>query len=371
MNSKLKIMQKLLMQRLLRLGSDDRGAIFWFGAIILFISLSIFSMTYDTSKFIEKKMVAQNAADAAALEMVVWQARALNVVQEINTDIYEIDTIVATSINAMSVALALLDLTIAGTVVSFNWGTTASLVNFRNGAFSTICKVVLTTFKALRYVTVNALKGIRYALVYGTNAVAYLGAIEAAKINGASPIYGKFVADKLKFANGLPSKLAAIGIPLSKTNPLLLPVKKKNDKSGSLNTNKGWTKTAAGHLKLFLPKVRSCFKGKWFPWNDEFFESERKTPYPAWLWVAQAEPEGWLMSDMFLWRKSKISRPPTTFAYAIGQPRGGNIVCYASNSGSRKLGNGAGIEGSLIPVSELKNWNKKFTAFLENLMFMH
>ena len=104
-------------KRFRRLGSDERGVVFVYGAVIIFIALTIFGMTFDSMRYIEKKIISQNAADAAALEMAAWQARGLNVVQEINSDIYQIDTVIWETMNIMyTVAEIVVDAEIAASI---------------------------------------------------------------------------------------------------------------------------------------------------------------------------------------------------------------------------------------------------------------
>lgn len=401
-------MKSIYLRRLFRLGEDDRGAVFWFGLVILFMALAVFSMTYDTSRFIEKKMIAQNAADAAALEMAVWQSRGLNMIQEINNDIYEIDAIIQTSVITLSGVLAALNTAIGASIVVP--AAHQALKQFKKWGFIPICKALLTLLKTMRTVTVRGLKFVRKFYVYGANTMGYLGALEAAASNGASVFLGKDgtqvpkelqnslnnAAPNLRMPSGI--RFAAVGVPLAMKNPFALPVKEVREKKRSAlrpNSSVGY-RICLWHLRIFsfdkgVRKILNAKvqegkkKVKWVSWTDEYYEGpyekNQKTGktgaknrsglyYPAWIWVTHAKVNAPLMSDTFLWRDSGMAKPEP-YAYAVAQPRGGNIVRYVNEKGSRKLGYGAGVEASLIPVSEVKNWNPKFTAFLENLMFMH
>ena len=217
-------------KRFRRLGSDERGVVFVYGAVIIFIALTIFGMTFDSMRYIEKKIISQNAADAAALEMAAWQARGLNVVQEINSDIYQIDTVIWETMNIMyTVAEIVVDAEIAAGL-SLNIPLLVKIDRARNN-IDKVCGPVLTTFKMVRKITVNMLTGLREVYVYGSNAAGFLGAIEAATANGASPVLTSSLISKLPAGFSKPAgKLTAIGVPLKLSNPFKLPVEKKQDK---------------------------------------------------------------------------------------------------------------------------------------------
>lgn len=384
--------RRLLCKRVQRLGCDERGGVLWFGLIILFLALAIFSMSYDTSNYIAQKMKAQNAADAAAIEMATWQARGLNVIQEINCDIYEIDAIMKLSIETMAVVAASLDAGMIAAILSFQFEIYKPLSEIKSDC-ATINKFLLIAFWTLRNITINSLKFIRKVYVYGTNVAGYLSAMQVAGYNGAVILESSQVKSMISqlntdssgilstIINKLNSKkqFGAIGIPLSTTNPFILPVDKKNDDgTGIINTSalysKNWElRLAKTYLSISMSSTKSWLN-KILHWDDEYYQTKDgfdKGYYPAWVWIARTE-RPWLMSDSLLWRKSgQETTRPIPMAYAIAQVRGGNVVRYANKTKSRNIGYGAGAEAALVPISEAKNLNSKFVAFLENLMFMH
>lgn len=367
-------------KRFRRLGSDERGVVFVYGAVIIFIALTIFGMTFDSMRYIEKKIISQNAADAAALEMAAWQARGLNVVQEINSDIYQIDTVIWETMNIMyTVAEIVVDAEIAAGL-SLNIPLLVKIDRARNN-IDKVCGPVLTTFKMVRKITVNMLTGLREVYVYGSNAAGFLGAIEAATANGASPVLTSTLVSKLPAGFSKPAgKLTAIGVPLKLSNPFKLPVEKKQDKGAviggsSLNSkdNVFWAYKVF-RIKWLGSKSRNALKGDWAKWKDSYYQSdsissEAPYPYPAWVWVACAEVKPALLMETFFWGV-KVGKTPVPYSYAIGQPIGGNVMRF-TNQANRKPGLGAGIEPALVPVSELKNWNSTLTSLLEEFLFMH
>ncbi|HCG25688.1 MAG TPA: hypothetical protein DE060_14410 [Lentisphaeria bacterium] len=367
-------------KRFRRLGSDERGVVFVYGAVIIFIALTIFGMTFDSMRYIEKKIISQNAADAAALEMAAWQARGLNVVQEINSDIYQIDTVIWETMNIMyTVAEIVVDAEIAAGL-SLNIPLLVKIDRARNN-IDKVCGPVLTTFKMVRKITVNMLTGLREVYVYGSNAAGFLGAIEAATANGASPVLTSSLISKLPAGFSKPAgKLTAIGVPLKLSNPFKLPVEKKQDKGAviggsSLNSkdNVFWAYKVF-RIKWLGSKSRNALKGDWAKWKDSYYQSDSIStkapyPYPAWVWVACAEVKPALLMETFFWGV-KVGKTPVPYSYAIGQPIGGNVMRF-TNQANRKPGLGAGIEPALVPVSELKNWNSTLTSLLEEFLFMH
>ncbi len=366
--------------RLRRLGRDDCGAVFIYGAIVIFICLGFFGMTYDTMRYIESKMISQNAADAAAMEMAAWQARGLNAIQELNTDIYQVDAVIYETMNVIYIAGEIIEDAELAAIASFDIPLIIKLEKARK-RLDKVCGPILQVFKALRKVTINIFKGMRLAYLYGTNAAGYIGAVEAAKENGAVPIANKLPIGGLPamFQNVI-GKLYAVGVPLKLSNPFKLPLEKKNDEGklfggSALNTkDKPLWDYRLLRIKLIGSRCEKALKGNWAKWDDEFYQSDEisngnKYPYPAWLWLASSEVSTNLVMSGFFWGNSP-EKLPNAYSYAIGLPIGGNVVRVALKD-NRKPGNGAGIEPALVPVSELKNWNSKLTSILEKMMFMH
>jgi len=81
-----------MMGRFLRLCGrrvgEDRGSVGILMALVLFFVLGMVTMTYNTARLSTEKMRLQNAADAAALEHAAWQARGMNLIQNLNNEGY-------------------------------------------------------------------------------------------------------------------------------------------------------------------------------------------------------------------------------------------------------------------------------------------
>lgn len=81
-------MEMMLRKAWRRLKSEN-GSVGVIVAIVLFLSLGLITMTWNTAQVSKAKMRLQNAADSAALAHAIWQARGMNTVQNINDEMYE------------------------------------------------------------------------------------------------------------------------------------------------------------------------------------------------------------------------------------------------------------------------------------------
>ena len=69
--------------------ASERGSVGVVVALVIFVVMGMLTMTWNTAQLSKAKMRLQNAADSAALAHAVWQARGMNVVQNINDEMYE------------------------------------------------------------------------------------------------------------------------------------------------------------------------------------------------------------------------------------------------------------------------------------------
>ena len=165
-------------RRFLHIMRDDRGAIIHYTAIAAFLIMTFFTMSFDLAKISAYKMQMQNAADSAALEMAVWQARGLNAVQHMNDEVYDIDTAVLAvyiaSATASSASYALLLIPFAGLALFWTAQIAAALLAYAGLAAHTL--------------SMPFLDGMRDLYVFGSNAAGYVSANELAQKNGAQPI---------------------------------------------------------------------------------------------------------------------------------------------------------------------------------------
>ena len=69
--------------------ASENGSVGVLVAFVIFVVMGMLTMTWNTAQLSKAKMRLQNAADSAALAHAVWQARGMNVVQNINDEMYE------------------------------------------------------------------------------------------------------------------------------------------------------------------------------------------------------------------------------------------------------------------------------------------
>ena len=69
--------------------ASERGSVGVVMALVIFVVMGMLTMTWNIAQLSKAKMRLQNAADSAALAHAVWQARGMNVVQNINDEMYE------------------------------------------------------------------------------------------------------------------------------------------------------------------------------------------------------------------------------------------------------------------------------------------
>ena len=78
-----------LMRTMGRRLASERGSVGVVVALVIFLVMGMLTMTWNTAQLSKTKMRLQNAADSAALAHAIWQARGMNVVQNINDEMYE------------------------------------------------------------------------------------------------------------------------------------------------------------------------------------------------------------------------------------------------------------------------------------------
>jgi hypothetical protein len=91
------------------LRSDQRGSLTLLAGMIVFLATIFTMIAFDTNKAIYDRIVAQNAVDAAADSAALWQARACNLLQELNNIHYTADEVAAYAEVASGIACVLAD----------------------------------------------------------------------------------------------------------------------------------------------------------------------------------------------------------------------------------------------------------------------
>lgn len=181
------------MRRFLTFGArrlnDDRGSVGILVALAMFFVMGMLAMTYNTARLSTEKMRLQNAADAAALEHAAWQARGMNIIQNLNNE----------GFTALCFADELLTIACGINVVRF------ALETAERATPPPVCyffKVLEVTsyyvIKAMLWVSswiANGLVGtvityLQTICLYTTPLVGYISAQLFAEANGAEPLGG-------------------------------------------------------------------------------------------------------------------------------------------------------------------------------------
>lgn len=79
------------MARARAIRSDDRGQVLLLSGVMVFVVLMITIMTFDMSKAVYNRIIAQNSVDAAADAAALWQARGCNLLQHLNNIHYKVN----------------------------------------------------------------------------------------------------------------------------------------------------------------------------------------------------------------------------------------------------------------------------------------
>ncbi|NMA19681.1 MAG: hypothetical protein GX927_03790 [Lentisphaerae bacterium] len=162
-------------QKLLRRLSNDRGVAMLYTAVVCMFILAVFSLIHDVGRISEDKMQMQNAADAAALEFATWQARGMNTVQNLNQEIYNLDSFVITMYYAGAA------LTWVGQAAKGVLGAGVIVDAFAAGLFYGGAYIH-------HFIGIGMLQTLRHFYAFGTNILAYIAANELAAKNGAASI---------------------------------------------------------------------------------------------------------------------------------------------------------------------------------------
>lgn len=178
--------------RLLKIGGgrigDDRGSVGVLVALVMFFVLGMLSMTYNTARLSTEKIRLQNAADAAALEHAAWQARGMNMIQNLNNEGFT-GLCFADELICISCAFNVLReaFEIAGNVtpVPFNMVFKVLEVTLYG-----VIKAALFVAKWISRGLVGGVVSVLQTICQFTPIIGYMTAQELAQANGATPAGG-------------------------------------------------------------------------------------------------------------------------------------------------------------------------------------
>ncbi len=229
--------RRMMMERL----ASEQGSVGVVVALVIFLVLGMLTMTWNTAQLSKAKMRLQNAADSAALAHAVWQARGMNVVQNINDEMYE----------ALSLAVKLRNVAkvVEPIAIGFDAASAAPFVGFifKGLAIAMHTIGVLTGgtggWLAARICNMF-LKYIERIYVWGAAPIGYWNAQLLAAQNEADPLARLSSSTSTAESDGWIFGIYSIGISWPIKDAFVLPlaesgkdeVKKSPWKQGAINT---------------------------------------------------------------------------------------------------------------------------------------
>lgn len=183
------------MLKLLRIGGsrvrDDRGSVGVLVALAMFFVMGMLAMTFNTARMSTEKMRLQNAVDAAALEHAAWQARGMNMIQNLNNEAFtgllfaDELIIIATAINVVRAVFE---------------GVANAHIVFISAFMRVLEMIAYGVIKAMLFIATWIAKGlvggvitVLQTICMFTPLIGYFTAQELAQKNGARPAGGNFL----------------------------------------------------------------------------------------------------------------------------------------------------------------------------------
>ncbi|HRU01392.1 MAG TPA: hypothetical protein P5239_06790, partial [Victivallales bacterium] len=311
-----------------------------------------------------KKIIAQNAADAAALEIAVWQCRGLNLVQNINMEIYETDEVLAV-IYGIAAGMTLVGEAFEASVIL------AEIGEAIEKAAAEIAKVAHYVHEVI---VEYFLSNMREFYAKGSMFMGLISANEAAMHNGAHAFFpwhmddssGDNFLDKIKKA--LARIVNTLGnvyyVPISfcwdisvKQESAYLPI--------PINIKDPWGPGSDKYIALMIILRTNQYllrdSDKLF-WKDppyrsrEVKESEKEKIALPPVICATYLPSSDIsfISKYFLGGDKSDYKTPPVIAYAVAQAIGGNVTMKSSGDHPfRPTHYGVGADAFLVPMEKM------------------
>lgn len=374
---RLKRVLKTMAERL----ADDRGSVAILVALVIFVCCGMLTMTWNTALLSREKMRLQNAADSAALEHALWQARGMNALQNVNDEAYASAQTAAIFLDsAAKLALE------AKAAEFIPYGIGAGLAVYLYAGEVALGSVSAIIAKGTLAITLPV-AGTFYK--YSSCALGILGAQQFAAENGASPLIpisfdvGSAGGTGGKILNALfgDAKIGFYAFPLSlfSADPFVLPAV-KDKQAGAPFHRKNEAQLAiiqASPPGGFLRAIGTGDDFDFDPWvsptNTVNGKNVPHLPIPA-TWVAMRMPKATPIAKMDFWsrrdetQRGALEKMPT-MAIAAAQCVTGNLVLHNKKLDKKELANrsnwlalkpeerrpagfGTGATAKLVPVSQ-------------------
>ncbi len=368
--------------------NSERGVAFYYTVIIAFFILSILSVIYDVSRFSNRKIIAQNAADAAALEISVWQCRGMNLVQNINTEIYETDETLAV-IYGIAAGMTIIGKAFEASVILAEIGVAIE------EAAAGIARVAYYVHKVI---VKDFLYNMRTFYARGSMLMGFVGANEAAMRNGAHAFFpwnmddsggDGFISQVKKFVAGIVNKLGNVYyFPI--TLGWTLPIEEQNeDVPLPINIKDPGGAGGAAYIALmvalrtneFLLDLEADLCWKDSPYRSKEADKEKLALPPILCATYMSGSDINFISKYFLGGPDSDYKKTPVIAYAVAQAQGGNVTMRSSDDHPyRPKHYGVGADAFLVPMDKmLENYSYEkggITVSLNiadyvNKLFMH
>ncbi len=218
-----------LIERWRRRATSNQGSVGILMALVMFFVCGMLIMTWNTYTLSREKMRLQNAADAAAIEFAVWQARGMNTIQNMNDEAYDVLTVAITGYTigagAAAASVAVNVVPVVGQVLSAGLVITSVLVS---DVSTWMMNLVLPFIRITQDFW-----------LHGTPFIAYISAQQAAAMNGATGVISHFIGKdpisfKLSSVVNFSLDLHAIGISLSPKDTFFLPLERVKKNEGDM-----------------------------------------------------------------------------------------------------------------------------------------
>lgn len=199
---------------------DERGSVGVLLSLVIFTVVGMLMMTFNTVQLSKEKMRLQNAADSAALEHALWQARSMNALQNLNDEGYvtaqTASLFLSVAVGLESAAKGVQLIPVVGPIIAGALRIGVVMV----GGMSSIMSNIVLKFA----IPISSFFYARIAVPLG-----YVGAQQFAYANGATALLPSINALQGKVFGNLSLGFYAIGFsPSAPISTFVLPIEQRS-----------------------------------------------------------------------------------------------------------------------------------------------
>lgn len=199
---------------------DERGSVGVLLSLVIFTVVGMLMMTFNTVQLSKEKMRLQNAADSAALEHALWQARSMNALQNLNDEGYvtaqTASLFLSVAVGLETAAKAVQGIPVVGLIIAGGLRIGVVMV----GGMSSIMSNIVLKFA----IPISSFFYARIAVPLG-----YVGAQQFAYANGATALLPSINALQGSVFGKLSLGFYAIGFsPSAPISTFVLPIEQRS-----------------------------------------------------------------------------------------------------------------------------------------------